>query len=113
MSKHLFYFKAHISKYVLENGGVPLNPFMLFDYFLLDSIARNTIREANNTTVERADELWVFGPVADGVLAEIILARQQGKPIKYFQIQHSRDILPISKEKVEMEADVAHLRDAL
>ena len=38
MSKHLFYYRMHISKYVIEQHKVPLNPFMIFDYFLLDSV---------------------------------------------------------------------------
>ncbi len=45
MSKHLFYYRMFISVFVLENGGVPLNPFMIFDYFLLDAVDRDLIRE--------------------------------------------------------------------
>ena len=41
MSKHLFYFRMFISVFVLKNGGVPLNPFMVFDYFLLDAVDRD------------------------------------------------------------------------
>jgi len=51
----------------------------------------------------RADELWVFGPVSDGVLAEIKLAKRLGKPIKYFKIINSKEIKEISKEEVEFE----------
>jgi len=70
-SKHVFYYRMFISKFVLEQGGVPLNPFMLFDYFMLDSVDRDIIRQANNIGVMRSDELWVFGPISDGVLVEI------------------------------------------
>jgi len=82
MSKHYFYFKRHISKFVLENGAI--NPFMLFGYFLLDTVERDKIRDANNNIVKRVDELWVFGPISNGVLAEIRIAKKEGKPIKYF-----------------------------
>ncbi len=34
MSKHLFYYRMFISVFVLQHGAVPLNPFMVFDYFL-------------------------------------------------------------------------------
>lgn len=29
MSKHLFYMREHISRFVLDNDSVPLNPFMI------------------------------------------------------------------------------------
>ncbi len=40
MSKHLFYFRSQISKFVIEHDKVPLNPFMIFDYFLSDTVTR-------------------------------------------------------------------------
>lgn len=83
-SKHLFYFRMHISKYVLENDGVPLNPFMVHEYFLLDTVDRDTIRASNNVLVERADELWIFGKISNGVMAEIQLAKKLNKSIHYF-----------------------------
>ena len=105
MSKHFFYYRMHISKYVLQEGKVPLNPFMLFDYFLLDSLDRNLVREANNTLVQRADQIWVFGPISNGVLAEVLLAQKLNKPILYFKIEKPHQIVLISKEEVEMEPD--------
>ena len=65
MSKHLFYARMFISKFVLEQNKVPLNPFMIFDYFMLDSVNRDFVVEGNNNLVKRADELWVFGPWRD------------------------------------------------
>lgn len=103
MSKKLFYFREHISKFVLEQGCVPLNPFMSFHYFLLDTVERNIVRNANNNYVIRGDKTWVFGPIADGVLEEIRLASMEGKPIKYFKVVNSKDIVEISKEEVEFE----------
>jgi hypothetical protein len=72
---YLAYFDKHIMKFVLENGCVPLNPYAV-GYFLLDTVPRDIIREANNTLVKRADEIWVFGKISDGVLAEIKLANK-------------------------------------
>lgn len=106
MSKHLFYFRAHISKFVLEQGKVPLNPFMLFDYFLLDSVERDCVRQANNSLVLRADEIWVFGPISNGVLAEIMLAKKAGTPISYYTIENSTTIVPVLEGALEMESDV-------
>ena len=113
MSKHFFYFRTHISKFVLDHGGVPLNPFMIFDYFLTDTVDRGIVREANNNLVHRADELWVFGPISDGVLAEINIAKEQNKPIQYFAIEKSKTIRPISKEHVILEPDVQKYKQQL
>lgn len=112
-SKHYFYFRQHISKFVLEQDCVPLNPFMIFDYFMLDTIERDTIRNANNNIVLRSDEIWVFGPVSDGVLAEVRLAKQENKPVKYFAIEKSRDIKEVSPEEVTFEDDLDKYRDEL
>lgn len=102
-SKHLFYFRMHITKYVLENGGVPLNPFMIHEYFLLDTVDRDLIRASNNTLVERADELWVFGEISNGVEAEIKLAKDTGKNIRYFEVIDSKDIREISEAEAKLE----------
>lgn len=113
MSKHLFYFREHISKFVLDNGGVPLNPFMTFNYFMLDTVDRDVVREANNTLVARADQLWMFGPVSDGALAEIIQAKEQGKIVRYFSVVGSKEIVEHSKDDAEMEPEVESKRELL
>jgi len=102
-SKHNFYFRQHISRYVLEQDCVPLNPFMIFEYFMLDTVDRDLIRNANNNLVRRADQLWVFGEISDGVLAEIKLAKELEKPIRYFLIVKSREIREISENEVQFE----------
>lgn len=113
MSKHLFYYRMHISKFVLENGGVPLNPFMIFDYFLLDTVNRDLVREGNNNLVKRADELWVFGKVSNGVLAEIKIAKKMHKSVMYFKIEKPHRIISAVVEEVEMEEDVAMFKNEL
>lgn len=113
MSKHLFFMKEHISRHVLENGGVPLNPFMVFNYFLGDTVDRDVIRRANNTLVAAAEELWMYGPVSDGALAEIIQAKEQKKTVRYFGIVASKDIVELSLQDVELEDEVKDQRSAL
>ncbi len=76
---------------------------MIFEYFMLDTVDRDVVRNANNNLVKKSDELWVFGPVADGVLAEIVLAKEEMKPVRYFSIIGSKDIAEIAKEDVEFE----------
>lgn len=82
---------------------MPLNPFMIFQYFLLDTVKRETIYEANAALVAAADELWVFGEISDGVAAEIAQAKKIKKPIRYFEIVKSKNILEISEKQVKME----------
>ena len=103
ISKKLFYFRMHISKFVLEQNCIPLNPYMLWEYFMLDALDRDKIREANNALVEKAEELWVFGEISDGVLAEIKLAEEKQKPIRYFAVIDSKEIKEISKKDAMLE----------
>ena len=112
-SKHYFYFRQHISKFVLKHNCVPLNPFMLFDYFMLDTVERDKVRNANNNLVKIADELWVFGSISDGVLAEIRLAKQDDKPIRYYSIFKSKEIKEIPRNEVEFEEDQEKFKDLL
>jgi hypothetical protein len=109
ISKKLSYFKMHISKFVLEKGFIPLNSYMLWEYFMLDTVERDKIRQANNTLVEKADELWVFGNISDGVLAEIKLAKANNKPIKYFSVIDNKEIKEISKNEVEFEEGLENI----
>lgn len=113
MSKHLFYYRMFISVFVLEKGCVPLNPFMVFDYFLLDSVDRDLVREGNNNLVKRCDEVWVFGSISNGVLAEIQIANELNKKVRYFEIKKPHKIAETTKGKIETEAEVAHLRHLL
>jgi hypothetical protein len=103
----------YISAYVLEKGAVPINPFMQFDYYLADLVDRDVIREANNNLVKRSDELWTFGPISNGVLAEVKVAHEAGKLVKYFAVDLKNNIIEASKETIEMEADISTLRHLL
>lgn len=113
MSKHLFYMREHISRHVLENGGVPLNPFMIFNYFLGDTVERDVVRRANNNLVARADQLWMYGPISDGALAEIVQAKELEKAVRYFGVVASKDIVEYTKSDAPMEEDVADRRHLL
>jgi len=102
-----------ISAFVLKRGGVPLNPFMVFDYFLLDSTDRNLVREGNNNLVKRCDEVWVFGAVSDGVLAEIKIAKEQKKTMRFFAVDSSSGITEVTSDAVELEEHVTQMRHML
>lgn len=85
-SKKNFYWQTHISKFCFEKKVVPLNPFMLFRYFLGDAAPRSAVYLANNNIVRLCDEVWSFGEISDGVLAEIKLKKKLHQPVKYFNL---------------------------
>ena len=109
MSKKYFYMRLFVTKFVLEQGVVPINPFTSFDYFLLDAVERDTVRRANNTLVARADELWVFGDITDGVRAEIVQAWQQQKTVRFFAFRDDKHIYEVAINDVVYEDGVEFL----
>ena len=107
LSKKLFYFRMQIQKFVLEQGSVPINPFMSFEYFLVDSVPRDLIRAANNNLIKRADELWVFGDISDGVQAEIEMVQKRGVPIRYFEVIDAKSIRETTVDNILFEEGVS------
>lgn len=106
-SKHAFYAREMISAYVLEEGGVPLNPFLNFGYFLGDRIPRETVRSANNALVAAAQEVWAFGPVSNGVFHEVLLANKLGRPVRYFTVGRTiEDIVEVQLHQLEFEVEL-------
>ena len=87
-SKRFFYCRDAVCEFVLRKGAIPLNPFRIFEYFLNERVPRDLVRLGNNNLIRIADELWIFGSIADGVLKEIFYAKQLQKKIRYFSIDH-------------------------
>lgn len=113
LSKKYFYMRMFVVKYVLEQGKVPINPFTSFDYYLLDVVDRDTIRNANNNLVATADELWTFGTISNGVMAEIKQALKQGKPVRYFSIENDKDIREVSLDDLVFEDGMERFKEEL
>ena len=106
-SKQYFYCRDVVCEYVLKNGCIPVNPFRIFDYFLSDRVDRDLIRNGNNEMIKRCDELWVFGNVSDGVLFEIYMCRQMGKPVRFFNIAtRSSEIRELKMEEITFEPEI-------
>ncbi len=104
MSNKSFYWRAHIQKFVLDSGMVPISPFMLFDYYLMHTVPKAAVREAMNNLLARCDECWVFGPLSLGVKVQIGIARRLSKPVRYFDISELPvAVMPISEETAEQE----------
>lgn len=103
-SKRNFFWRDHIIKHVLEHDRVPISAFVMFGYFLADTLPRELLIDANNDLVRRCDELWVFGEISNGVEAEISIARSLGKPIKFFSINPGdREIKEVEESEMVYE----------
>jgi hypothetical protein len=106
-SKVYFYCKDAICEYVFKKGMLPINPFMVFNYFLNDRVDRDLIRRANNNLIKMCNELWVFGDVANGVMFEIVMAKKLNIPIKYFTIAtRSEEIFEITVNDLIFETEM-------
>lgn len=92
-SKKFYFAKMLISQFTFEHDAVPLNPFNVFAYFLHDMVDRKKVMKGNARIIEASDEIWAFGPIADGVLAEIKMAMELGKPIKFFTAGSNYDAI--------------------
>jgi hypothetical protein len=102
-----FHQRMLICKFVFEKGAVPVNPFNLFGYFLYELIDRDLVRNGNNNVLERCDELWAFGDVSDGMLAEIKMFTETGKPVRYFDISRLPEkITATTLEKLPFEEKI-------
>lgn len=109
-SAHTAFMKHHICRFVLEQKYVPINPFMSFEYFLLDTVPRDVVRRANNSYIHIVDEVWTFGVIADGIFEEIRLAKKLGKRIRHFSL--GKTIASIKELKVgelKYEEDVPRI----
>jgi len=86
ISNRNFYWRMQITKFVLDEGYVPINPFMLFDYYLLHTVPKILVREAMNNLLARCDEVWVFGRLSLGVKVQMGIAKRLRKPMRFYDI---------------------------
>ena len=86
LSNRNFYWRQHVTKFVLDEGHVPIVPFMLFDYYLLHTVPKETVREAFNNLIVRCDQMWVFGQMSLGLKVQIGIAKRLKKPVRYYDI---------------------------
>lgn len=100
-----FFWRMHISKFVLDQGQVPINPFMLFDYYLLHTVDKKIVREAFNNLLARCDEVWVFGQMSLGVKVQVGIAKRMKKPLRFYDIADLPErIVRISEQLAQEEA---------
>ena len=103
ISNRNFYWRMHISKFVLDEGYVPINPFMLFDYYLLHTVAKQLVREAFNNLLARCDEVWVFGRLSLGVKVQVGIAKRLKKPLRFYDISDLPERMVRISERLAQE----------
>ncbi|MHB8313903.1 MAG: DUF7768 domain-containing protein [Candidatus Dormibacteria bacterium] len=86
MSNRNFFWRQQLTKFVLDEGRVPVTPFMLFDYYLLHTVPKDLVREAMNNLIARCEEMWVFGELSLGLKVQVGIAKRMRKPVRYFDI---------------------------
>ncbi len=86
MSNRNFFWRQQLTKYVLDEGRVPVTPFMLFDYYLLHTVPKDLVREAMNNLIARCEEMWVFGDLSLGLKVQVGIAKRLHKSVRYFDI---------------------------
>ena len=105
ISNRNFFWRMHISKFVLDEGFVPINPFMLFDYYLLHTVTKQLVREAINNLMARSDEVWVFGRLSLGVKVQVGIAKRMRKPVRFYDIADLPErVVRISEKLAQEEA---------
>lgn len=106
-SKHYFFAKMLISAFVLNEDVIPLNPFTNWGYYLDDLVERDYIVRGNNNLILVSDEVWTFGPIADGVFSEILFAKKLGKKLRHFSIGKTiGEIRCISSDELIFEEEL-------
>ncbi len=99
-----FHLRMLICQHAFSQGVIPLNPFNAFGYYLYELVERDLVRNANNNLLKRCDELWVYGEISDGVLAEIKMFKKLKRPIKFFDIsQITVEVKEISPQEAIFE----------
>jgi hypothetical protein len=105
ISNRNFFWRMHISKFVLDEGQVPINPFMLFDYYLLHTVDKHVVRQAFNNLMARCDEVWVFGQMSLGVKVQVGIAKRMKKPLRFYDIADLPErVVRISEQLAQEEA---------
>jgi len=106
-SKYYFFAKMLVSSYVLDKDFIPLNPFNNWEYFMDDMVDRDLVVRGNNNLILLSDEIWTFGPIADGVFAEVKLANSLRKPVRYFSVgKKLEDIRTLTNKELIFEEEL-------
>ena len=74
-------------RYVVDNGGIPVAPHLLFPQFMDDSDEQDheLAMFMNMALMSKCAEVWVFGEhISKGMAAELRKAEEKQRPVRYF-----------------------------
>ena len=72
------------SRFVVDEGGIPLTPHLLFPQFMQEETERDLAIFMDLALLSKCAEIWVFGDdISNGMEVEINHAQRKGKLIRY------------------------------
>lgn len=80
-------------RFVVSRKRVPIAPHLLFPQFVSERTERGLAMKMDYLLLLRCDEVWVFGEITEGMAAEIEMAEDEGKRVRYF----TRDMTEVTK----------------
>lgn len=106
-SRNWFYAREAITWYAVEQGAAVVNPFMNYGFYLNGAVKKDEVDECCHQLIRSADELWVFGPISEAILTDIVVAVMEGKNIRFFSIsEQSSEIHELREEDISFEREV-------
>lgn len=106
MNGKYFRLRELITKFVFEQGSIPINCLMIFGYYLYDMVPRSMIIKGYKAIVPKCDELWTFGEISDGIHDGMVIAKKNKVPIRHFDISRYPEIFEVSEEQSVYEEGI-------
>ena len=74
------------SRYALDEGNIPIAPYLLFPQFMSDESERRLAMHFNYVLLGKCEEVWVFGDyISSGMAEEIKVAEKRKMKIRYIK----------------------------
>ena len=106
-SRSWFYMREMLTNYAVKEGTAPLDPFMNYGFYLNGTAAREEIMACCHQMIRNCDEVWVFGPISEAMLTDIMVALWEGKPIHFYSIgEQVSDLKEITVDDIIFEREV-------
>lgn len=71
-------------RFVVSKKRVPIAPHLLFPQFVSEATERGLAMKLDYLLLLRCDEVWAFGEITEGMSAEIEMAADEDKRVRYF-----------------------------
>lgn len=71
-------------RFVVSKKRVPIAPHLLFPQFVSEATERGLAMKLDYLLLLRCDEVWAFGEITEGMAAEIEMAADEDKRVRYF-----------------------------